>query len=119
MVLGFTGAALRIRRAGQCSPRRDQQAEAAALGGDRGVHSDSARPGGTFRVRITMRPEVLRVEVEDDGGPWRADGGLTDLNGRGLVIVGAMARAWGVSTVWRVDAGQAGCTVWFEMPLAC
>jgi anti-sigma regulatory factor (Ser/Thr protein kinase) len=81
------------------------------------LHSDSARLGGTFRVRITARSGLLRVEVDDDGGRWRADTRPDGQSGRGLVIVGTVAIAWGVSTAWRVSTGQAGCAVWLELPL--
>ena len=69
-------------------------------------HSDSRRPGGTFTVRIESRPGAhLRIEVEDDGGPWLApapDPG----SGRGLDIIGVLAAEWGAApsppgrTVW-------------------
>ena len=70
------------------------------------LHSDSRRPGGTFTVRIESCPGVhIRIEVEDDGGPWLApapDPG----SGRGLDIVGVLAAEWGVT------ARHAGRTVW-------
>jgi anti-sigma regulatory factor (Ser/Thr protein kinase) len=76
------------------------------------LHSNSRRPGGTFTVRIGSRPGAyLRLEVEDDGGPWLApapDPG----SGRGLDIIGALAAEWGVAT------SPAGRTVWarFDWP---
>jgi serine/threonine-protein kinase RsbW len=75
-------------------------------------HSNSRRPGGTFTVRIGSRPGAdIRLEVEDDGGPWLApapDPG----SGRGLDIIGALAADWGVAT------SPAGRTVWarFDWP---
>jgi len=76
------------------------------------LHSSSRRPGGTFTVRIGTRPGAdIRLEVEDDGGPWLApapDPG----SGRGLDIIGALAAEWGVAT------SPAGRTVWarFDWP---
>jgi anti-sigma regulatory factor (Ser/Thr protein kinase) len=76
------------------------------------LHSRSRRPGGTFTVRIEGRPDAyIRVEVEDDGGPWLApapDPG----SGRGLDIIGALAAEWGAAT------SPAGRTVWarFDWP---
>ena len=70
------------------------------------LHSDSRRPGGTFTVRIESSPGAhIRIEVEDDGGPWRAtapDPG----SGRGLDIIRVLAAEWGVA------ASTAGRTVW-------
>lgn len=76
------------------------------------LHSHSRRPGGTFTVRIGRRPGAyIRLEVEDDGGPWLApapDPG----SGRGLDIIGALAAEWGAAT------SPGGRTVWarFDWP---
>ena len=76
------------------------------------LHSNSRRPGGTFRVCIDSCPGAyIRIEVEDDGGPWLApapDPG----SGRGLDIIHALAAEWGVAT------SPAGRTVWarFDWP---
>ena len=35
------------------------------------LHSRSGRPGGRFTVRATMQAGSVRVEVADEGGPWR------------------------------------------------
>jgi anti-sigma regulatory factor (Ser/Thr protein kinase) len=74
-------------------------------------HSASAQPGGTFRVRAFLRQETLRVEVEDDGGTWNPDTGPADQNGRGLILVSALTRKWGIT-----HDGHGNRTVWFEMP---
>src|SRR5215471_2628963 len=54
-----------------------------------------AGPGGTFTVRIDSCPGAyIRIEVEDDGGPWLVpapDPG----SGRGLDIVRVLAADWG------------------------
>lgn len=74
-------------------------------------HSASAKPGGTFRVRALLQPGMLRVEVEDGGGTWNPDTGPADQNGRGLVLVAALSRAWGIT-----QGSDGTRTVWFEMP---
>ena len=70
------------------------------------LHSGSRRPGGTFTVRIESCPGAhIRIEVEDDGGPWLApapDPG----SGRGLDIIRVLAAGWGVAT------SPAGRAVW-------
>ena len=51
------------------------------------------------RVRLTARADSLRIGVWDHGAPFpaqRAAGRVDDLGGRGLVIVDALADAWGV-----------------------
>jgi serine/threonine-protein kinase RsbW len=76
------------------------------------LHSNSRRPGGTFTVRIGSRPGAdIRLEVEDDGGPWLASAPDPG-SGRGLDIIGALAAEWGVAT------SPAGRTVWarFDWP---
>lgn len=74
------------------------------------IHSRS-RDGGHFTVRAQIHGGRLRVEVQDEGGPWsrpvrRRDG----QHGRGLLIVAALAHDWG-----RAGDSEAGWRVWFEM----
>lgn len=54
------------------------------------LHSRSAHPGGQFTVRVRRAPGWLRVEVTDEGGPWkrRAPG---ETHGRGLLVVELLA----------------------------
>lgn len=88
------------------------------------LHSRSREAGGTLTVRVCRVPGRLRVEVGDQGGPWRprppvpnGDGkhrgdGQHDgdaQHGRGLTIVGALSAGWGIAET------EAGRTVWFEM----
>ena len=76
------------------------------------LHSDSCRPGGTFSVRIEgCRGAYIRIEVEDDGGPWLAPA-PDPASGRGLDIIRVLAADWGVA------ASPAGRTVWarFDWP---
>jgi anti-sigma regulatory factor (Ser/Thr protein kinase) len=73
------------------------------------LHSKSRRPGGCFTVRARLGPGGLRVEVEDEGGPWRRRPGPGEQCGRGLAIVGALASEWSMA------GDGTGRTVWFEL----
>jgi serine/threonine-protein kinase RsbW len=70
------------------------------------LHSNSRRPGGTFTVRIENRPGAcIRIEVEDDGGPWIARA-PDPASGRGLDIIRALTAEWGIT------ASPPGRCVW-------
>ena len=59
-----------------------------------------SRPRGeSFMVRVQLRPDHLRVECYDSGGPWRSR--RQDDRPHGLNIVEALAGpdSWGVETV--------------------
>jgi serine/threonine-protein kinase RsbW len=73
------------------------------------LHSRSGRPGGGFTVRAMARAGSVRVEVEDEGGPWQPASDGQGQGGRGLLIVGELASRWGR------DDGDGGRTVWFEI----
>jgi serine/threonine-protein kinase RsbW len=69
---------------------------------------------GMFEVGYVLGEDLLRVEVSDDGGPARLRRRLQAMetaSGRGLQLVQAMARRWGVRE------GPAGRTIWFELDL--
>ncbi|MEU5714447.1 ATP-binding protein [Streptomyces sp. NPDC020403] len=71
-------------------------------------------PGRGFRVHLTWGA-VLRVEVHDSGGGEVARPSHTAPEaegGRGLVLVGALADAWGVG---KRDPGK---TVWCEFAVS-
>lgn len=72
-------------------------------------HRHSGCPGGQFTVRATYAPGHLRVEVEDDGGPWQPRARHHEHGGRGLAILTALAR-WDSTTD---DAGHRA--VWFQI----
>ena len=72
-------------------------------------HSDSRLPHGTFTVRLAIGSDVVRVEVLDQGGLWRGPDGQASHRGRGLMIVAALAVAWGI------HGDQAGRTAWCEL----
>lgn len=76
-------------------------------------HSRSAQPGGQFTVRVRLDGTELRVAVLDDGGRWDSPAPADDQRGRGLTIVAALARAWGVT-----DSSDGQRVVWFEMALS-
>lgn len=76
------------------------------------LHSRSAEPGGLFTVRVQLSGSDLRVEVADGGGPWIWTAYPDEQHGRGLLIVGSLARSWGQS-----DGSDGGRTVWYEMTL--
>jgi anti-sigma regulatory factor (Ser/Thr protein kinase) len=66
-----------------------------------------------FEVCIERAGKSLRVEVTDSGRgmPVLQHPDVSDLRGRGLVIVKALADDWGV--VW--PAGETGKMVWFTV----
>jgi anti-sigma regulatory factor (Ser/Thr protein kinase) len=74
------------------------------------VHSRSREPDGHFCVRVHLHGSHLRVEVCDQGGPWAQPAHTNERNGRGLLIVDRLTRAWG-----RTGSDHAGWTTWFEM----
>jgi anti-sigma regulatory factor (Ser/Thr protein kinase) len=73
------------------------------------LYSNSRRPRGRFIVRASHGPAGLRVEVEDEGGPWKLRHGHNEQRGRGLAIVDAL------STDWSVSGDGTSRTVWFEI----
>lgn len=75
-------------------------------------------PGGTLEVDWTLEDGCVRVQVSDGGGPSvpaRHDAGPEDVRGRGLAIVAALARDWGVE-LSQNGAGPTS-TVWVEIPI--
>jgi serine/threonine-protein kinase RsbW len=76
------------------------------LAANAALHSNSRRSGGTFTVRAESHPGAgVRIEVEDDGGPW-ISAAPDPSHGRGLGIVRALADDWGITTT------PAGRAVW-------
>lgn len=94
---------------GDCPLAGDALACLSELAANSVLHSNSRRPGGCFTVRARLHPAGLRVEVEDEGGPWQRGPGPEDQCGRGLVIVGALASDWSMA------GDGTGRTVWFEL----
>jgi serine/threonine-protein kinase RsbW len=112
----FPGAAEHVRRVrrwlranlGACPAVDDAILLASELVTNALEHSASGR-GGSFAVAVYHRPADVRVEVTDQGGPWAPGDAADGLHGRGLVIVGTFARAWGIT------GDDSGRTVWFEL----
>jgi len=74
-------------------------------------HSHSRSPGGTVTIRATLTGGRLRVEVEDQGGPWNPPPTQPDSpRGRGLSVVAALSDKWG-----KTGGGTRSRTVWFEL----
>jgi anti-sigma regulatory factor (Ser/Thr protein kinase) len=73
------------------------------------VHRAS-RDGGAFTLRVEVRPDRLRIEVEDGGGPW--NGGPRD-DGRphGFDVVDAIAGPGN----WGVDGDARGRIAWARL----
>jgi anti-sigma regulatory factor (Ser/Thr protein kinase) len=94
---------------GDCPRATDALACLSELVTNSVLYSNSRRPEGRFIVRASLCPAGLRVEVEDEGGPWEHRPGHNDQRGRGLVIVDAL------STDWSIIGNGPSRTVWFEI----
>ncbi|WP_405195704.1 ATP-binding protein [Streptomyces anulatus] len=96
---------------GRCAALRDRA-------GDQRPASRRPPPGRGFKVHIYLEriENVLRVELHDSGdGEVRPAGGLPgadDEGGRGLLLVAALADAWGVGE------RNPGKIVWCEFDLS-
>ena len=75
-------------------------------------HSNSRLPGGTFTVRAAISSgHHVRIEVEDNGGPWTpATSGTARHHGLDIICI--------VANEWGIDGDYAGRTVWarFDWP---
>ena len=71
---------------------------------------------GTITVLVSCEGERVRVAVvdESDAAPLPREAGPDDEGGRGLLIVEALAEAWGVDPLPR----GTGKTVWFVLRAA-
>jgi serine/threonine-protein kinase RsbW len=75
-------------------------------------------PGGVLEVSWSLRDDSLWLRVCDGGGPSvprRHEARPEDVRGRGLAIVAALARDWGVEQS-RNGTGPTS-TVWVELPV--
>ena len=71
---------------------------ASELATNAALHSNSRYPGGTYTVCTEISPgSHVRIEVEDDGGPW-VESAPDATRGRGLNIIRALAADWGTCT---------------------
>jgi two-component sensor histidine kinase len=68
---------------------------------------------GPVTLALDLRGPVVRIVVDDESKALPAEGtpGLTSTRGRGLLIVAALARTWGVRDR---DGGK---TVWADVDL--
>jgi serine/threonine-protein kinase RsbW len=74
--------------------------------------SPAGQEAGTFEVSYALVKDRLHVEVSDDGGPARLRRRIHrvhSVSGRGLQLVQALARRWGVRE------SPTGRTIWFEL----
>ncbi len=75
------------------------------------LHSNSRCEGGRFTVNVERYDEGhVRVEIEDQGGPWIQRTKPEGQQSLGLRIVGQLAREWGIKV-----ASDSARTVWFEV----
>jgi serine/threonine-protein kinase RsbW len=63
---------------------------------------------GTVRVVARKGPQVVRVEVSDDGGGFDWQTRPQTYGGRGLPLIAALAHRWGLTF-------DGGTTAWFEL----
>lgn len=69
---------------------------ASELAANAATHSHSRLPGGTFTVRIVVsRGDFIRIEVQDNGGPWTPANADT-AGHHGLDIIRALTTNWGI-----------------------
>jgi anti-sigma regulatory factor (Ser/Thr protein kinase) len=72
--------------------------------------------GGVLEVTWSIEPDCILLRVSDGGGPSvpeRHRAGPEDIRGRGLAIVAALARAWGVES--NTNGSGPVSTVWVEL----
>jgi serine/threonine-protein kinase RsbW len=94
---------------GGCPATDDVILCASELAANAAIHSDSSQPGGTMIVRAEIcRGAYVRIQVDDDGGPW-ADPVPDPDRPHGLDIIAAYAIAWGITGT------AAGRTVWARL----
>jgi serine/threonine-protein kinase RsbW len=95
----------------RCPMADDMILCASELAANAALHSDSARPGGEFTVRVKVSPgDYAWIEVEDDGGPWITTVADSDRRpGRGLDIIRTLAADWGI------DGDHHSRTVWVRL----
>jgi anti-sigma regulatory factor (Ser/Thr protein kinase) len=73
------------------------------------LHS-SSRDGGSFTLRAEVRPDRLRIEVEDAGGAWR-DGPGHDGRPHGFDVVAAIVGPGN----WGIEGDARGRTAWARL----
>ncbi|MFE3017826.1 ATP-binding protein [Streptomyces sp. NPDC059256] len=74
-------------------------------------HTVSGAEGGRFLVSVNFSPDHVRIAVEDQGAPSiprLKEASMRDEGGRGLVLVSAYAKDWGV------EPSPHGTAVWAD-----
>ena len=68
---------------------------------------------GDFAVEVSLKETTCRIEVvdSDPGQPSESPRSVTATSGRGLALVRAMSRSWGV------EARVGGKGVWCDVPV--
>ena len=68
-------------------------------------------PEDSIGLKIAVKPELVRIEVTDDGPGFEPDASRPDedeVSGWGLFLIDQLAERWGV-------VQENGTTVWFEV----
>jgi serine/threonine-protein kinase RsbW len=88
-------------------PRADDTILIASEFATNSVLHSASRHGGSFTLRGEVREHDVRIEVADDGGPWRASP-LADGRPHGFDVVTAITGPQN----WGVDGDISGRTAW-------
>jgi anti-sigma regulatory factor (Ser/Thr protein kinase) len=91
-------------------PRADEAILIASEFAANSVLHSASRDGGAFTLRAEVRPDRLRIEVEDAGGPWR-NGMRDDSRLHGLDVVAAIAGPGN----WGLDGDASGRIAWVTL----
>jgi hypothetical protein len=78
------------------------------------LHSEACETTKAFQVTVAFRPDVLHVEVRDDGAPHHLDrtgDWPVSVAGRSLELFDALALDWDSAP----DPTRPGHVVWFEL----
>jgi anti-sigma regulatory factor (Ser/Thr protein kinase) len=78
------------------------------------LHSEACTTGRAFQVTVGFRPEVLHIEVHDNGAPQPLDRNgarPASVAGRSLELFDTLALDWDSSPL----PGRPGHVVWFEL----
>jgi hypothetical protein len=78
------------------------------------LHSEACETTRAFQVTVAFRPDLLHVEVRDDGAPLPLDrdgARPVSVAGRSLELFDALALDWDSAT----DPVRPGHVVWFEL----
>jgi serine/threonine-protein kinase RsbW len=88
-------------------PRADEAILIASEFAANSVLHSSSHDGGEFTLRVEVRPDRLRIEVEDAGGPWH-DGPRDHSRPHGLDVVTAITGPG----KWGIDGDVSGRIAW-------